>query len=1092
MPRFSRELKFAALLALVGFLGLAGDALVRHAREARSLAPTGHTLLEALTNPFGIRGRSRCIQNLKQISLCISSIDSIAMAGEQDVADEERHPGLVATYRDNARPTPVEVMRLEPTLALALGNGEAPHPRLAADEGTVHWEGTLNILRAGSYRFQAAVRGRFRLTLDGKEVLAIEGKDTTPVTQETGEVRLEAGSHPLRADFTRLPGTARLEVSWQSPYFHREPLPYDVLGHDPKQMTRQLEDDALEEHGRLLAEERNCTSCHRPEDGDRLAKGLLKRQGPDLSQVGRRVHPGWIYRWLEAPQKLRPGAAMPCLFDDDSAGRVERYAVARYLASLGGPVAAPDNKEPRDKVSPRVRDLALFTSIGCLACHRDPKDKGAKEPAESSFYGLGPVSRVRATYPLTGLGSKTTVERMTAYLSNPLAVDPSGRMPDMKLQGKEAEDLARYLCSFEDAGISRDLPAAPPEEDVQDAFARVESRADELKTFRRLSADDRLRDLGKRLVIDRGCNNCHTIAPGGKPFASVLASSTFDDLKKPDRQESGCLAADAGKRGKAPRFAFDDRDRAGLRRFLTRGTRGSGSPAPAYAARVAFKRFNCLACHGRDGEGGLTPELVEDLRHYERAENAEAVTPPPLTGVGHKLRTPWLREVLVGAGRARPWMGLRMPQFGEAQVGRLPDALAALEGTAPENEVHKVPLTSAKIEAGRHLIGKNAFGCISCHDLARIPNTGTRGPDLAFMNQRVRYDWYRRWLEQPQRMSPGTRMPTVFNGGKSTVENVLGGSPDAQAEAMWAYLSLGPGLPLPEGLGPPKGMVLTVNDRPVLLRSFMPDAGSRAVAVGYLGGVAAVFDAVHCRLCYAWSGNFLDVAPVWDNRGGSPARVLGDTFWKAPAGCPWGLTTSETPPDFTARAKDPAYGGAVPEGKLYTGPQQLDFEGYSTDHAGVPTFRYRVQAAESQALEVTERPEPVHVAVGVGLVRHFTLHGPPRQTAWLLAGEANRQPRLFDAGGAALPFDPGQGTWTEVPAAGRFVVLPQDGERVVVLNAPSAPEGSRWHLQRAGDHWQALLRLPPAAASGPVHVDLSLRVPYRDEPALLKELLSAK
>jgi hypothetical protein len=287
-------------------------------------------------------------------------------------------------------------------------------------------------------------------------------------------------------------------------------------------------------------------------------------------------------------------------------------------------------------------------------------------------------------------------------------------------------------------------------------------------------------------------------------------------------------------------------------------------------------------------------------------------------------------------------------------------------------------------------------------------------------------------------------------------------------------------------------MVLTVQDRPVLLRSFMPDAGARAVVVGYPGGVSTVFDAVNCRLSYAWSGNFLDVSPVWDNRGGSPAKVLGDTFWKAPAGCPWGLTTSETPPDFGGRAKDPAYGAPVPEGQLYTGPHQLGFQGYSTDHAGVPTFRYQVHAADAQPLDVTERAEVLHTPVGVGLARRFTLHGPARQTAWLFAAEASRPPRLFDAGGTSLPFDLGQGTWTEVAAAGRFVVLPQDGDRVLVLGVTSAPDGSRWHLQRSDGRWQTLLRLPPAVVSGPVRVDLSMRVPYRDEPALLKELLSAK
>src|SRR5207244_3304261 len=103
---------------------------------------------------------------------------------------------------------------------------------------------------------------------------------------------------------------------------------------------------------------------------------------------------------------------------------------------------------------------------------------------------------------------------------------------------------------------------------------------------------------------------------------------------------------------------------------LLDGATGAGSPAPMYVARTTIQRFNCLACHSRNSEGGLPPELVEALRRYEKADNAEMITPPPLTGVGHRLRTPWMRQVLVHAGRARPWMGLRMPQFGEKNVGK--------------------------------------------------------------------------------------------------------------------------------------------------------------------------------------------------------------------------------------------------------------------------------------------------------------------------------------------------------------------------------------------------------------------------------------
>jgi mono/diheme cytochrome c family protein len=986
-------------------------------------------------------------------------------------------PGLVATYRDVAKPVPVEVVRLEPNIALALKAGESPHPRLGADGGSVRWEGYLNVVRAGNYHFSALVRGQFRLTLGGKEVLTTEVKDAAAVLKEGPEVRLEAGWQPLVAEFTRLPGTARVEVFWESKGFRSEPLPHDLLRHLPAQAPARLAIDSATDRGRFLVEEHNCFACHRPEDKDRVAAGLTGRQGPDLSNVGERVRAGWIYRWLEAPDKMRPGAVMPRLFTDDDAGRTERYATAVYLASLGGPVR-PDRTDTARTKGSAARGQRLFTSIGCLACHEPEGAKEAKANDAETLYSH------KRNYPLGGLGAKTTPLKLAAYLINPLAIDPSGRMPHLLLQQKDSDDIAHYLCQD---GSEMKLPDPPAKDHLLAAFTRVDDRKDELATFQKLPASAQVIDLGQRVVIARGCNNCHTIAPGGKPFASVLASTSFDGLKKADAQKRGCLAPTAD--GRAPWFPFNANERTSVRLFLTEGTTGAGSPAPAFAARVTLQRFNCLACHARDGEGGLSAELVEELRKYERAENAEAVMPPPLTGAAHKLRTAWMRDVLTGAKRARPWMSLRMPQFGGANVGKLPEALAALEGTEPDDKIYSASLTSAKVAAGRQLVGKNAFGCISCHDLAGIPNTGTRGPDLASMNQRVRYDWYRRWLEQPQRLSPGTRMPSVFTNGKSLVESILAGSGDAQAEAMWAYLSLGPGLPLPDGLEPAadKGFVLTVKDRPVQLRTFMPDAGARAIAVGYPGSVSVAFDAATCRLAYAWSGSFLDAAPVWDGRGGNPAKVLGPQFWKGPAGCPVGISASEEPPDFSARAKDPAYGAALPEGKVYDGPRQLSFEGYSNDKNGLPAFRYRLQAADPNPAEVTERPEPLRSGVGVGVARNLTIKATAQQRAWLLAGEAVREPRLLDAKGVPVAIDL-KTDQADIPTLGRWIVLPQDGDKVIVLSASGAPEGTRWHLRKLDGKWQALLRLPAGSTAAKVLT----WAPFRDDPALLKELITGQ
>src|SRR5262249_16392241 len=130
------------------------------------------------------------------------------------------------------------------------------------------------------------------------------------------------------------------------------------------------------------------------------------------------------------------------------------------------------------------------------------------------------------------------------------------------------------------------------------------------------------------------------------------------------------------------------------------------------------------------------------------------------------------------------------------------------------------------------------------------------------------------------------------------------------------------------------------------------------------------------------------------------------------------------------------------------------------------------------------RPEPLHNGAAVGVARQLTVKAGPQQTAWLFAGETAREPRLLDgkATPAALDLKAGQ---AEVKAAGHMLALPQDGDKVVVLAVSGAPDGATWHLRKLDGKWQALLRLPAGATSARVLT----WAPYRDEPALLKELV---
>ncbi len=239
--------------------------------------------------------RMRTIRRLAGAAVVLLALALPRQSKAADAAPEPENlrRGLVAVFTDRATP-PVEIVRLEPTIAVSFQANEAAHPRLRADGGTVVWKGYLNVIRSGNYHFQANLRGKFRMTVGGKEVLSGDVTDQKPERKEGADLRLDAGVVPLVAEYTRPAGAARLEVYWQGPGFRLEPLPFDVLGHLPAQATPQLEHDARLEQGRFLAEEYACVRCHHAAASDRMAAGLTSRQGPDLSQIGERDNAGWI------------------------------------------------------------------------------------------------------------------------------------------------------------------------------------------------------------------------------------------------------------------------------------------------------------------------------------------------------------------------------------------------------------------------------------------------------------------------------------------------------------------------------------------------------------------------------------------------------------------------------------------------------------------------------------------------------------------------------------------------------------------------------------------------------------------------------
>ena len=214
---------------------------------------------------------------------------------------------------------------------------------------------------------------------------------------------------------------------------------------------------ALAASGRILLGELNCLACHR-EPGNNAANaathGVFTKGAPILDNVGTRIRPEAIQRMLLDPQAVKPGTTMPDLLAGLPEDQRKQHAEAltHFLASTGTiQETAPDPAGVQ-------RGETLFHTVGCIACHASRR-KGDATLATS--------------VPLPDLAAKYTIGSLAAFLANPLHVRPGGRMPDLNLTTREAQDIASYFL--------KDIQAPPTVR-----FAYYEGQWDNLPNFDQL------------------------------------------------------------------------------------------------------------------------------------------------------------------------------------------------------------------------------------------------------------------------------------------------------------------------------------------------------------------------------------------------------------------------------------------------------------------------------------------------------------------------------------------------------------------------------------------------------------------------------
>ncbi|WP_050027359.1 c-type cytochrome [Verrucomicrobium sp. BvORR034] len=568
------------------------------------------------------------------------------------------------------------------------------------------------------------------------------------------------------------------------------------------------------EAGALLYSELSCAACHEPASASvsAPAKSLRWKAGPDLSAAGDRLRATWLRQYLMDPATVKPGTTMPDLLSgmnaSQRAGMVED--LTHYLMGL----RPKQRRNVKPVVGSSKTGKAVFESVGCVACHS-------------------------TTLP-SNLGEKYAPGELAKFLMNPLAVRPSGRMPDQRLGKKDAAHLAAYLAPTP-------LPAEPPfEQDAEQA------------------------QRGRKAYHSLGCVSCH-----GKPA---------EDRPVPPlaNLHQGCLAPAGTQTTGVPQYALSEEQREALRTSITASRTASAEQDPKSAIRHLLLQRNCIACHTRDGQGGPTPEVAAHFHSTKDDLGDLGRLPPPLDGVGRKFQRTALESVLRGRDLVRTYMRVKMPDFGEDLSKYLPDLLAKADAQAEETPYAlpkvKNPDLTGRAEWGRELVGTGGYACIVCHDINGQPSLGIGAYDLAQMPKRLRPEWMRDFLLNPAGFATGTRMPPFWPQGKPMNPALAGGTAERQIDSIRRYLlEVDESLP-PPGMADRATLLLTPELKPLVFRTFLKGTGTHAIAVGFPGGISAAFDALQVRWSMAWRGKFLDADGTWNQRYVKMEQPLGDSL----------------------------------------------------------------------------------------------------------------------------------------------------------------------------------------------------------------------
>jgi mono/diheme cytochrome c family protein len=415
------------------------------------------------------------------------------------------------------------------------------------------------------------------------------------------------------------------------------------------------------QRGKQLFEAVGCQACHvvGAMTKVREARGTSYDIAPELTRVGSKVNPDWLYDWVRNPRHFNPATKMPNLRLTDS----EAKDIVAYLMTLKDERALPSRELNLTAEQVIQRGAKVIREYGCNGCHLIPgMEKEGRVSVSLSNFGRKKVEEM-------DFGDTKVPHTWHDWVFNKLKnsrVFQTDRivqkMPVFAFTDDEITSLRVFLLAQ-----TKD----EPDKRYVRAFDKKQQNI----------------EAGRRVAIFYNCQQCHQLEKGGAYITSIIEETAFHPpiitgegakvqepwlysfLRQPSPVGQNSIRPWIPTR--MPTFQLTEEEINKLQKYflglsnqeLELRDYASFQPDPKLLpiGKQIFEDFQCLKCHPA---GTVAPSS---------SEVSTSDLAPNLRLARGRLKPEWIVVWLADPGKIQE--GTRMPTFFPDGQSPLPDVL---------------------------------------------------------------------------------------------------------------------------------------------------------------------------------------------------------------------------------------------------------------------------------------------------------------------------------------------------------------------------------------------------------------------------------